>query len=206
LFNAYTEIQYQNILRQLAMPSVVFKKDKTCIFILQIICQAGPSTKDSVLQAGHVILNNDQFSTALLAEINNTAGRIKENWESAQELGVLVILTQRILSLSASTKVRDLCLAQLSNLRATSFNWVTLVREQASHSDNDTHRNYLMARATSIALICVSTFDAESHAMEQILEDELNASVWIQCCMMIHDRKGLLDMTPGCLSQNFYHC
>lgn len=102
------QLQWQNILRQLAVPSVVLKKDETCFFILQIICQASPSTKDSVLREGHVILNEDRFSTALLAEINNTAGRIKENWESSQELGLLVLLTQRLLSLSASTKVRDL--------------------------------------------------------------------------------------------------
>ncbi|KAL4737892.1 hypothetical protein BDV11DRAFT_171491 [Aspergillus similis] len=199
------EIQWQNILRQLAMPSVVFKKDEACIFILQITRQAGPSSKDSVLRAGHVILKDDRFSIALLAEINNAAGRIKENWESAQELGVLVILTQRVLSLSPSTQVRDLCLARLSILRTTSFKWVTLVREQASHSDTDMHRNDLIARATYLALICVSTFDAESPVLEQILEDELNASVWIQCCMMIHNRRGLLDMTPGCLSQILYH-
>ncbi|KAL4812455.1 hypothetical protein BDW67DRAFT_193625 [Aspergillus spinulosporus] len=199
------DIQWQNILRQLAMPSVVFKKDETCIFILQIIRQAGPSIKDSALRAGHVILNDDRFTTSLLAEINNSAGRIKENWESAQELGVLVFLTQRVLALSASIKIQDLCLAQLSSLRTTSFKWVTLLREKASHSDTDTHRDDLIARATYLALICASTFDAESPALGQILEDELNASVWIQCCMMIHDRRGLLDMTPGCLSQILYH-
>jgi hypothetical protein len=103
------------------MLSVIFKRDKTCIFILQIICQAGLSTKDLVLRAGHVILDNDQFITVLLAEINNAAGRIKENWESAQELSALVFLMQRVLSLSTSTHVQDLCLLQLSTLRATSF-------------------------------------------------------------------------------------
>ncbi|KAL4994276.1 hypothetical protein BDV10DRAFT_189152 [Aspergillus recurvatus] len=199
------EIQWQNILRQLAMPSVVFKKVETCIFILQIIRQAGPSTKDSVLRAGHVILDDDRFATVLLAEINNAAGRIEENWESAQELSALVFLTQRVLSLSTSAQVRDLCLAQLSTLRTTSFKWVTLVREQASNSDTDTHRNDLIAQATYFALICVSTFDAEGPVLEQILENELNASVWFQCCMMTHDRRGLLDMAPGRLPQILYH-
>ncbi|KAJ9257552.1 hypothetical protein DTO195F2_5534 [Paecilomyces variotii] len=199
------EIQWQNILRQLAMPSVVFKKVETCIFILQIIHQAGPPTKDSVLRAGHVILDDDLFATVLLAEIANAAGRIEENWESAQELSALIFLTQRVLSVSTSTRVRDLCLAQLSTLRTTSFKWATLVREQASYSDTDAHRNDLIARSTSLALICASTFDIESPVLEKILEIERNASVWIQCCMMIHDRKGLLDMTPGCLLQILYY-
>lgn len=119
------EIQWQNILRQLAMPSVIFKKVETCIFILQIIRQAGPSTKDSVLRAGHVILDDNRFATVLLAEIANAAGRIEENWESAQELSALIFLTQRVLSVSTSTRVGDLCLAQLSTLRTTSFKWVS---------------------------------------------------------------------------------
>ncbi|KAL4861979.1 hypothetical protein BDV12DRAFT_207643 [Aspergillus spectabilis] len=199
------KIQWQNILRQLAMPSVVFKKVETCIFILQIIRQAGPPIEDSVLRAGHVILDDDLFATVLLANIDIAAGRIEENWESAQELSALIFLTQRVLSLSTSTQVRDLCLAQLSTLRTTSFKWVTLVREQASDPDTDTHRNDLIARSTNLALVCVSTFDVESPVLEQILGNELSASVWIQCCMMIHDREGLLDQTPGSLLQILYH-
>jgi hypothetical protein len=68
------------------------------------------------------------------------------------------------------------------------------------------HQNSLIAQATYFALICISTFDAESLVLEQILENELNASVWIQCCMMIHDRRGLLNMMPGCLPQILYYC
>ena len=199
------EIQWSNILRQLAMPSVVFNKVETCDFILQIICQAGPPIQNSVMRTGHVILDDDRFATVLLAEIHKAAGRIEENWESAQELSTLVFLTQRVLSLSTSTKVRDLCLAQLSTLRTTSFKWVTILREQASSSDIDKYRNDLIVRSTCLALICASTFDSESPALEQILKNELNASIWIQCCMMIHDRKGLLDMKPGSLLQILYH-
>ncbi|EED18140.1 hypothetical protein TSTA_119040 [Talaromyces stipitatus ATCC 10500] len=74
-------IQWKYILRQLAIPSVIFKKVQTCIFLLQIINQAGP-TGGSILRTGHTILKDDRFVAALLAEIKNSADRIKENWES----------------------------------------------------------------------------------------------------------------------------
>ncbi|KAL4944048.1 hypothetical protein BDV06DRAFT_220625 [Aspergillus oleicola] len=199
------EIQWENILRQLAMPSVVFKKPETCIFILQTICQAGPPSSESMLRAGHVILNNDLFARALLAEIESAADRIKENWESAQEISVLAFLTLRILSLTSSIEVQDICLSQLLALRIICFNWATLVRNMASDADSDDRRNNLIASATHIALICASTYDCEGHVLERIFEDEANGSMWIQCSMMIHDRQGLLDTTPGGLVSILHH-
>ncbi|KAL4951222.1 hypothetical protein BDW69DRAFT_42194 [Aspergillus filifer] len=199
------EVQWENVLRQLAMPSVVFKKPETCIFILQIICQTGPPSSQSNLRAGHVILNNDMFAKALLAEIGRAAGRIKENWESAQELSSLVFLTLRLLSLTSSIVVQDKCLSQLLALRIICFNWVRIIQKMSGNSDSDQRRNNLIASATHIALICASTYDCEGCALEQILTDEVNASMWIQCSMMIHDRHGLLDMTPGGLASILYY-
>lgn len=88
-------IQWKNVPRQLAMPSVVFKKAETCIFLLQIINQAGPAG-DSVSRVEHAILNDNRFAAALLLEIRKSADRVKENWESSQELFALIMLTQRI--------------------------------------------------------------------------------------------------------------
>lgn len=198
-------IQWQNILLQLAMPSVVFKKAETCIFILQIISQAGPSTKDSVLRAGHVIINDDAFAGELLARIRDAADKIKENWESAWELCALILLTQRVLSLSSSASIRTLCLAQLSSLRTIGFNWVKLVRDKASGEDSDIRRNEFISHSAQLALVTAGTFDAEKPVLGKILERETDACVWIQCCMLIHDRKGLLDLAPGCLTSILYH-
>ncbi|BCS24968.1 uncharacterized protein APUU_41412A [Aspergillus puulaauensis] len=198
-------IQWQNILLQLAMPSVVFKKAETCIFILQIICQAGPSTKDSVLRDGHVIINDDVFAGELLARIKDAADRIKENWESMWELCALILLTQRILSLSSSASIRTLCLAQLSSLRTIGFNWVKLVRDKATGEDSDIRRNEFISQSAQLALVTTSTFDADEIVLEKVMESDKDACVWIQCCMLIHDRKGALDLTPGCLTSILHH-
>ncbi|KAL2840210.1 hypothetical protein BJY01DRAFT_250125 [Aspergillus pseudoustus] len=185
-------IQWENILRQLAMPSVVFKKVETCVFILQIIHQAGPATTGSVLRAGHVILDDKRFVMALLAEVEKAANRIKENWESANELCALVFLLQRVLSLSTSGKIQLLCLDHLSNLRAVAFGWTALVRNKASTTHGDNRRNDLTAQTAYLALICVATFNSEDAILEEILEHDSSLSIFIQCCIVIHDRKGLI--------------
>ena len=198
-------IQWQNILLQLAMPSVVFKKAEACIFILQIICQAGPSTKNSVLRDGHITTSDDVFAEELIARIKDSADRIKENWESAWELCALIFLLQRVLSLSSSASIRTLCLAQLSSLRTIGFNWVKLVRDKASGEKSDIRRNEFLTQSAQLALIAASTFDSEKPMLERDLENDKDACVWIQTCMLIHDRKGVLDLTPGCLTSILYH-
>lgn len=189
------DIQYHNILRQLAMPSVAFNKVETCTFIFQILFQAGPSLNASVLRRGHQILDDNAFTTVLLAEIDRASTRIKENWESAHELTALIFLTQRVISLSNSTRAQNSGLEHLSGLRSISLKWATRVREKTSSTDNDTLRRDLIARSTQLALICASTYDLERSVLSKVLQNECDASTWIQCSMMIHDRKGILDLT-----------
>ncbi|KAL4895588.1 hypothetical protein BDV59DRAFT_211254 [Aspergillus ambiguus] len=189
------EIQWSNILRQLAAPSVVFKKVETFIFILQIIHQAGPLARDSsVLRAGHGILDDDVFAMTLLAEIRKTAERIRENWQSTHQLNSLICITQRVLSLSSSAKVQDICLDHLTYLRTIAFRWVIIIGEKASSAKGDKHRNELVAGSAHSALICVATFDSEGPLLERMLENEWESSVFIQCCMIIHDKKAVLDL------------
>ncbi|OKL58449.1 hypothetical protein UA08_06149 [Talaromyces atroroseus] len=191
-------IQWQNILRQLAMPSVVWKKTETCVFLLQVINQAGP-TGDSFLRTGHVILKDDRFAVALLTEIRKSAERIQENWESAQELWALILITQRVLSLADSAEIHNLCFDHLSYLRDVAFGWVGIVRDKANSTVEGNHRTYLMAHSAHIALICVSTFDTEGAHLSRALWEPSAVTIFFQCCMMIHDRKGILDMQANTL-------
>ncbi|OJJ65665.1 hypothetical protein ASPBRDRAFT_79678 [Aspergillus brasiliensis CBS 101740] len=188
-------IQWQNILRQLAAPSVVFNKVETCLFTLQIMHQAGPpSLMDPILREGHHILNDDSFAAPLLREIKKTAAAIEQNWQSAEELSVLIALTQK-----------EECIAQLDGLRKISFNWVMTVGDKAGATDSNDHRNNLIASAAYLALMCVGTFDCENSHLERMLRNDLDASIFIQCSMIIHDRKGLLNRVSSCLLPILYY-
>ncbi|KAH1803480.1 hypothetical protein KXX35_002953, partial [Aspergillus fumigatus] len=120
------EIQWQNILRQLAMPSIDLKKAEACIFILQIINQVGPSTARLVTRTAHDILNDTAFTTALLGRIQDIAARLEENWEMAQGLSALSSLVLRVLTLSPSADIQEICLTTLKHLRKISFAWVKI--------------------------------------------------------------------------------
>ncbi|GLA78843.1 hypothetical protein AtubIFM55763_000735 [Aspergillus tubingensis] len=199
-------IQWQNILRQLAAPTVVFNKVETCLFTLQIMHQAGPSSlMDPILREGHHVLNDDSFAAPLLREIQKTAAAIEQNWQSAEGLSVLIALTQKVLACSPSVHIQNECVEQLDGLRKISFNWVMTVGEEAGATDSNGHRNDLIASAAYLALMCVGTFDCENSHLERILRNDLDASVFIQCSMVIHDRKGLLNRVSSCLLPILYY-
>ncbi|PYH42617.1 uncharacterized protein BP01DRAFT_404617 [Aspergillus saccharolyticus JOP 1030-1] len=184
------QIQWQNVLLQLTIPLVDYKKVETNIFIHQIMNQAGPSTPDSTLRIGHSILSDELLTGRLLEQIEWTIARIKGNWELAQGLNALIRLTLRILSLSQSTKIHELCLQRLGQLRDIALDWIKLVQDKASRARDEKHRNALFARSMHLSLICAETFDTEFFLKRQ-LGSPADASIFLQCCMLIHDRKGL---------------
>lgn len=185
-------IQWHNILLQLAMSSVDFKKVETSIFILQAINQAGPHIGGSVLRKAHGILDSDRFSRTALDRISDVSERFEENWEFVHGLCTLIFLTLRILSLSSS-EVHGLCLSRLSRLRNIALRWINQVTEKASCTDDNKRRNILLARSVHIALICAETFDCEEVFLEKILANSPDAEVYLRCCMVINDRKHVLS-------------
>jgi hypothetical protein len=191
------EIQWQNILRQLAMPSIDLKKPETCIFILQIINQVGPSTARLVTRTAHDILKDTAFTTALLGRIQGIAARLEENWEMAQGLSALSSLVLRVLTLSPSADIQEICLTTLKHLRKISFAWVKIVTEKASSTTDDRRRSDLLLRSGHLALICATTFDAEDIVLVRMLENTSDTAVLLQCCMVINDTRRLLCEGSG---------
>ncbi|KAJ5802893.1 uncharacterized protein N7503_005343 [Penicillium pulvis] len=197
------EIQWQNILIELAMPSVDMKKVETAIFMHQIINQVGPSKAGTSLRQGHAILCDDEFTLNILSRINETMGRIKDNWETIHGFNSLIRLTSKILSLSPSQKVRAMCLECLGNLRRSAFHWVKLVKTKASETIDDTHKISLVAKSVHIALVCAETFNVENIA--PMFVDYLDISIFLQCSLVIWNGRNTLTTQPGSVLHILYH-
>ncbi|KAJ6005943.1 hypothetical protein N7451_003887 [Penicillium sp. IBT 35674x] len=197
------EIQWQNVLLELAMPSVDMKKVETTIFMLQIINQLGPPKAGTSLRQGHAILCDDEFTVNILCRINETMERIKDNWETIHGVNSLIRLASRILSLSPSQKVRAKCLECLGNLRRSAFNWAKLVRTKASEIVDDTHKINLVANSVHIALVCVETFNVEDIA--PMFVDSSDISIFLQCCLIIWNGRNTLTVQQGSMLRILYH-
>lgn len=88
-------IQWVNIMVQLAMPSVDFRKPETTLLLLQCAYQAGPRTsnslslssglgKSSILRDAHNFFNREGNAMSLLLVLNEALQRVRRNWESSQ--------------------------------------------------------------------------------------------------------------------------
>ncbi|KAI0970201.1 hypothetical protein F4678DRAFT_462427 [Xylaria arbuscula] len=199
-------IQFHNILVQLVAPSLDFKKDETAIFLLQCLYQAGPRG-DTPLRASHEVFDDPRFSSCLLENVAAAWSRVKENWESAQALVVFAAITTRVLSLDSSQKIQQKCLELLSDLRNGAFAWVELLRDKSHKAITHDDRTYFRSKSVDIALICASCFDVEDDYLSSILKSDSDASIFVQCSILIQEGKCVHDtaseLTLACLSLRF---
>ncbi|KAI2625249.1 hypothetical protein GGS21DRAFT_314838 [Xylaria nigripes] len=179
-------IQLYNILVQLAAPSLDFKKEETAIFILQCLYQAGPPGS-TILRAGHDIADDERFAFRLLENVRIAWQRVKDNWESAHALRVFAAITTRLLSLTSSEKVTESCFNLLSTLRAGAFAWIELLRNKSYTATTQDDVAFFKSKSIDIALICSSCFDVEQGHLSRILESDANASIFVQCSILIQE-------------------
>ncbi|KAI3322851.1 hypothetical protein HD806DRAFT_544884 [Xylariaceae sp. AK1471] len=199
-------IQLHNILLQLAAPSLDFRKDETAIFVLQCLYQSGPPS-DAPLRASHAVIDNEGFAFSLLENVTTAWYRVKENWESAQALCVFAAATARLLSLTSSEKIKRRCLEFLSTLRTGGFVWVELLKDKSHKAATQDDSTYFKSKSVDVALICASCFDVEECHLAEILELDTDASMFVQCCILIQEGKPeykpASELTLACLSLRF---
>ncbi|RDW72793.1 hypothetical protein BP6252_06700 [Coleophoma cylindrospora] len=188
------EIQWQNILSQLAIPSLDFAKVDTTFLLLQISQQIGP-TNNSASRASHEVLSNEYFSAALLEQLREAKRRVGENWESFQALAAFICLAARLLASTPFLNIQSGCLEYLASCRSLLFGWVTKLRAKVQSCTDDAQRAEFAARAVEIALICMSSFGIDRERLHSILCLTAEASVFLQCSITIQEH--LLSIDPS---------
>jgi hypothetical protein len=192
-------IQWPNILLQLAMPSVDFKKPETTLVFLQCIYQAGPSVSSEVLREAHDFFNHGSNANHIIQELTEALQRLKGNWESSQALHNFSAIASRVLSLSKSDAARSACLAFLSSARAVSMGWVRDLREKAYAAEDPDDRTAFIVKSVEVALVCTSTYDVDGHFLPDLLAKGNNTSVLIQCSIILQEGE-------HCLPRTSEHC
>ncbi|EFX03462.1 hypothetical protein CMQ_390 [Grosmannia clavigera kw1407] len=179
-------LPWQNLLVQLASPSVDFKKIETGLFVLQAIYQAGPP-EAYVRRASHHILIDDIFAEKLLATIGQAAARIQKNWDSLQALSTLIDTTARVLRLTPSIPIADKCLVMLEQLRVIAIDWTDDLENRYNEAKDEDQRQAFLCKIVQIATICVCTFDVDDTHLQEVLSVPEKAAILIRCNMLVYD-------------------
>ncbi|TWU70430.1 hypothetical protein ED733_000359 [Metarhizium rileyi] len=180
-------LQWSNILVQLHMPAVDFKKVDTLYILLQISRQAGPPSHTSVCRAGHQQLCDEVFAWKCLEGLTSSLERIKENWESHHALGGLISLAARLLSLAPTVGVSSLCLSFLERCRKVALNWVGRLQNRIQHSDDDDQSTECLNGAFWAAYICASSFDVDENHLRKLLTDPSKAAILIESFVVVQN-------------------
>ncbi|KAJ4386033.1 hypothetical protein N0V93_008924 [Gnomoniopsis smithogilvyi] len=186
-------VQWPNILLQLGMPSVDFKKPETTLLFLQCAYQAGPLDprsrlqESSVLRDSHMFFRREENGLSLLSCLSEALQRVKSNWESSQAVFLFVAIASRALSLSAYSEVQEACLTFLETARDIAFGWVLSLREKAYEAVQHEDRTRFISKSVEVALICTSTFDIDDQYIERVLARNSNASILVQTSIVVQE-------------------
>ncbi|GAB7331594.1 hypothetical protein MBLNU13_g02973t1 [Cladosporium sp. NU13] len=175
-------IQWANILQQLAMPGVDFKKLETTLVFLQCIHQTGPPGQDYYRQT-HAILQNTKKASDLISHLDAAVDRVKQNWESAQALSLFASIATRVLCLKPATF--DACSSLLAKIRVVSSGWMYSLREAAHKTSDHDSRETFFAKSVEAALICASTYDLPKKHIEGLLGSTKDVSMLIQSTLVV---------------------
>jgi hypothetical protein len=175
-------IQWANILLQLAMPGVDFRKEVTTLVFLQCAHQAGPPG-GGMLREAHSIFGDDDKAFDIVMNLDHAVEGIKRNWESAEALSLFASITARVLSLNAQTKPD--CLLLLAKIRNIALDWMHSLRELAFNASTHEDRSLFVAKGVEVALVCASTYDVDDKYMTELLSSTTDASVLIQTAIVV---------------------
>lgn len=181
------QVQWSNILLQLSLPSIDFKKMDTALVLLQIIRQSGPRSGPGITRDGHRDLCDETFGQLLIQALRTGLQRIKENWESRHALESFIAISSRLLSLTDSEGVAESCRVYLRLCRHVALGWARKLRIMAESATDQDQTDDLLLRAFEIALVCTGTFDVDLHHLKDEFQQPSESAIFIECSIMIQE-------------------
>lgn len=185
-------LQWMNMLRQLAMPSVNLNALSVCLLFLQAAHESGEAETEAIreprgepllFRKAHGVLRDPEFGRALANRIANTLSRVKKNSENDNTLYLLTRLTTRLLSIAETSDVRGICVLLLIRLRQLALGWTRDLFSKLDADAGEGDRKELGVRVLKMALICHSTVAVDSDDLSLVLDSEEDATSILQALM-----------------------
>ncbi|KAF2216080.1 hypothetical protein CERZMDRAFT_34270 [Cercospora zeae-maydis SCOH1-5] len=184
-------LNWYNMLLQLAVPNVDFKKEETVLVFLQCINQAGPKTDQHDGASGyqaHAVLRHGRFSKCLLDALGEALLRVKENWESMNALVILSSMTCRLLTLAGSRVISEQCLSLLKQIRSAAYKWLLTLWGKAQETHDQIENHHFLSKSVQVALVCSATFNVGRNDLGDILSDAGDTAVLVHCAITVCER------------------
>ncbi|KAI0296910.1 hypothetical protein B0F90DRAFT_1819762 [Multifurca ochricompacta] len=191
-------LQWLNIARELASPSLSFRREEVHTLITQAAWQLGPLTNG--VREWHADLGVPEFGRTLLKELEALLERVEANWLEEVTVRTVALATSRLLSSSQDPDICKQACALLRKARSITHKWIGEIASKLDTMEDETSRANLRLRLCVLAATCLSTFDVCLEHVPNILSTNDDFAIAVQCAVMVHDN------TPSTVSlSGFYH-
>jgi hypothetical protein len=199
-------LQWLNIARELASPSLSFRREEVHTLITQAAWQLGPLVEDGVRE-WHIDLDIPSFARTLLCELDSLLERIEANWleeVTIRTIGTLnselryalpfvqqfvALITSRLLS---STVDDDTDICQRANellrkARSVAHKWIDELSSKLDMTEDETSRTNFRRRLCTLAATCFATYDVCPEYVPWALASDNDIAIAVHCAVIVHD-------------------
>ncbi|KAF7328474.1 hypothetical protein MVEN_02534300 [Mycena venus] len=180
-------LQWLNITRELRMRVLAFHHADVHTLIVQAAAQIGPISQQDVAE-WHVELSEHAFGLLLLDELGRLLFDTIDNWSNTTTVQTIVFLLSRWL-VSAHDHpdlvVRGCRL--LREARTVTYDWMRLLISRLQGFTDQEMVTDFENRICTVAAICRATYDVDPIYFSDVLSNDEDVSIIIECSIVIRD-------------------
>lgn len=183
-------LQWMNLLCGLMSCDINWNGSAVVMMVRQLCFQAGSRSCTVALREPHVDLNDHHFCAKLSEVLCSTLRRIESNWKESNTGRVLLVVTQRLLTLSSSPAVKEAMLDLIHKLRQVCLGWLRRTVSFVSHSIEAADfrtPDKISRRIFDIALLVRATWDVDRDYQPELLASSNDTEDYVECSIYIHD-------------------
>lgn len=178
-------IRWANILRELAVPNVDWKRLETTMMIWHCSGQVGPALNDGSREAQRLCSENGLVKK-LLSHLKLSLERVKQNWEATHALASFTTLAAQLLIYCQPEDEKGL-IAFLASCRESCSRWINLIDKRLESPVGQRTRENLSHKVREVALLLASTFSLDETHMAQLFHNKKEYFLFLHCSMLIRN-------------------
>ncbi|PYI01554.1 hypothetical protein BO78DRAFT_423452 [Aspergillus sclerotiicarbonarius CBS 121057] len=161
-------VQWYNILRELASPTLSLNEESVGILIRQAAWALGKSSHGTDLREAHRVFEDVAFTDRLLETLEHRLNSIEANWNEHQTLHTLIVIGLRVLSLSEVDSLVERAAAFMRRGRQVTMRWIeNLITTLDSQTGTQGQAQQQML--VRVGQICQLTYSVELHKVPVLL-------------------------------------
>ncbi|KAJ6555850.1 hypothetical protein B0H19DRAFT_1376856 [Mycena capillaripes] len=186
-------LQWLNITRELRMRVLAFHHPDVHTLIAQAASQIGPISQPDVAE-WHVELMEHAFGQLLLGELEGLLSDTRDNWSNTITIQTIVFLLGRwLVSARGHPDLVVRGCRLLREARTVTYNWMRLLISRLQGFTDQEMVTDFQTRICTVAAVCRATYDVDPIYLTSILSSDEDASIMIECSIVIHDNSPPCD-------------